>query len=180
MLLLPIRTTRPTISVLSRTRSWSLSFLSFFCWFLFSIPHYPLQDIQLRFNDARESLNNVHLRTDLTACNHISLILRFDLLKIIVTSWDSTNIIVHRDTNVTKVMKCGWRRRSHASRHNGSFWLRQLPPAVGRKWSIVVLIGRREVIGWILISIDVLIGIVIDGGWWHGRIVCLHMDFWWL
>jgi hypothetical protein len=167
MLFLPIRTTRPTISVLTRTRTWSLSFLFFFCRFFFSIPHYPLKDIQLWFNDSRESLNYVHLWTHLGGWNHISLVLRFNLLKVIVTSWHGTN--------VTKIMNCGWWRWSHVSRHNGSFWLRHLPPAIGRKWSVVVLVWRRKIIGWIFIIIYVLIGIVIDG--WDGRIVGLHMHF---
>lgn len=182
MLLLELRTTRPTIPMLPRTRTRSLSLLFFFCRFFISIPHYPLEDTQLRLNDPGESLNNVHLWTHLLAAwNHVSLVLRLDLLILIVTPWHSTNIIVHRNTHVTHAVNGGWRRRPHASGHYGSFWLRHLPPTTGRKWSVIVLVGRRrKVIGWILISIDALTGIVIDGRWWDGGIVSLHMHFRWL
>lgn len=177
MLLLPLRTPRPTIPVLPRTRTRPFSFLFLLNRFFISVPHYPLQDIQLRLDYPWESLNNVHLWTNLTAWNHISLVLRFYLLKVIVTSWHSTHIIVHRNTHVTQVMHWGWWRRAHVSLHDGSFWLRHLPPAVGRVWSVVVLGGGREVIGWILIIIEALARIVVDGGWWDGGIVSLHMHF---
>lgn len=66
--------------------------------------------------------------------------------------------------DVRKVMDGGGLRRYHGVWHDGSLCLRHLPPAVGRVWPVVVLVGSGEsVIGRILISIDSLVGISIDG-----------------
>ena len=113
----------------------------------------------MRFDDSRDSLNDVNLGVYLCSLDHVILSRRFNLLKLVVVTGHCTNIIMSWWNSMDL------RRWPHWS--YWPFWLRDISPD-GWKSTLEVLVGRRDRVSIgreVLIVIGILNWIVIH---WRG------------